>query len=191
MSTLLEIKAIFVDFDGTLADTRTATAAAYSAACRSFGVKVTADEFLKTRGQSYEDFLPPILGKMRIDLLEPIASKKSEIYLNYVHLVRINEPLVRTLLGYRSRLIPIGLVSNARRSSVEPLIERSKIKYVFDFMITREDFARPKPAPDAYSVALTRVECEASKTIAFEDSWTGFLSAHRAGIGKIDLTHAI
>ncbi len=48
-------------------------------------------------------------------------------------------------------------------------------------MITLDDVARPKPAPEPYLLAAERLGLPPARCLVFEDSETGAEAAHRAG----------
>jgi beta-phosphoglucomutase-like phosphatase (HAD superfamily) len=52
----------------------------------------------------------------------------------------------------------------------------------FDTVVTQEDAARPKPAPDIYLEACARLGAEPARSAALEDSPPGVASARAAGL---------
>jgi HAD superfamily hydrolase (TIGR01509 family) len=52
----------------------------------------------------------------------------------------------------------------------------------FTVIVTRDDVAHGKPAPDAYEVAIEALGIEPSEAIAIEDTATSVMSAKRAGL---------
>ena len=52
----------------------------------------------------------------------------------------------------------------------------------FQSVVTFDDVARAKPAPDAYLLSAERLNAAPARCLAFEDSETGARSAHDAGM---------
>ena len=66
---------------------------------------------------------------------------------------------VDLLSALRAAGVPVGLVSNSPRSFVESGLRSAGLEGAFAVLVTGEEVARPKPAPDAYvaaAVALGR-----------------------------------
>ena len=75
--------------------------------------------------------------------------------------------------------IPVGLVSNARRRFVEPGLRAAGLHEAFAVIVTVDDVAHPKPAPDAYLAAAAALGAAPTACAVLEDSPTG-LAAGRA-----------
>ena len=60
----------------------------------------------------------------------------------------------------------------------------------FEFVITREDYAHGKPAPDGYLEGLRRLGVDPVECLAVEDSERGLVSAVAAGIRCIVVPNA-
>lgn len=101
------------------------------------------------------------------------------------------EPLagVLDLLDALHDRVPCAVVSNSPRSFVEATLTAAGLAGRFDTVITVEDAANPKPAPDLYLRAATLVGVEPARCLAFEDSATGARAARAAGIPVIGVPH--
>jgi HAD superfamily hydrolase (TIGR01509 family) len=86
--------------------------------------------------------------------------------------------LLRSLRG-RLRL---GVASNTPRALVEQAMMSSSLNDAFDVVVTADDVARPKPAPDIYLAACEQLAVEPSQAVALEDSTLGIASARAAGL---------
>lgn len=76
----------------------------------------------------------------------------------------------------------LGLASNTDRPLVELALAGTTLARAFDVVVTGDDVADPKPAPDLYLLACRRLGVRPSEAIAFEDSVAGVLSAKAAGL---------
>jgi HAD superfamily hydrolase (TIGR01509 family) len=77
--------------------------------------------------------------------------------------------------------IPVGLVSNSRRAFVERGLRAAGLGDAFAVIVTAEEVARPKPAPDAYVAAAVALGAAPSQCAVLEDSPTGLAAGRAAG----------
>jgi HAD superfamily hydrolase (TIGR01509 family) len=95
-----------------------------------------------------------------------------------------------TLAGIR---LPISVASNSPRHRVEAAFRIAGLTpYFGDRIVTFEDVARAKPAPDIYLEAARRASVPPHACLAIEDSKAGVASAVAAGcivIGFTGLAH--
>jgi HAD superfamily hydrolase (TIGR01509 family) len=111
----------------------------------------------------------------------------------------INQEVVRRMLGRYEERLPliegaveaVGRLSGAFRlavasSSNRPLIEvvlaRSGLAGSFEVVVSSEEVARGKPAPDVFLEAARRLEVAPESCAAVEDSGNGIRAAHAAGM---------
>ena len=89
------IKALLVDLDGTLVDSRAANIAAYKEAISILGIESDVNELNKCVGilpwdQMLSRVLPPSDAHRRLE----VAQLKRKIYSDFFHMVRINKELL-------------------------------------------------------------------------------------------------
>ncbi len=100
---------------------------------------------------------------------------------------------VEAMIGARDLLerlkgqgTPIGLVSNSPLAFVRRSLEIVGFGAIFDVVVSAHEVAAPKPAPDPYLEACSRLGVEAGPAvIALEDSPTGVAAARAAGLTVI------
>jgi HAD superfamily hydrolase (TIGR01509 family) len=85
--------------------------------------------------------------------------------------------LVEALTGRRR----LGVASNSRHAWVEAVLEAAGLTGSFEVVVTAEDVAAPKPAPDVYLRAAELLGSPAAEAIALEDSPPGAAAARAAG----------
>jgi HAD superfamily hydrolase (TIGR01509 family) len=88
---------------------------------------------------------------------------------------------VALLRALRAARVPLAMVSNSRRGFVELGLDAAGLKGAFDVIVTAEEVARPKPAPDAYLAAAAALNADPSACVVLEDSPTGVAAARAAG----------
>lgn len=94
-------------------------------------------------------------------------------------------PGAEAVLERISRNFRLGLATSAARPVAETVLERTGWNRYFEVVVSADDVARGKPAPDVYLRALELMNVKAAGTEAVEDSTNGILSAHAAGLRVI------
>lgn len=90
----------------------------------------------------------------------------------------------------RLRGIPIAVASNSPRHFVDAALGSAGLLELFEVIVSADDVARAKPAPDLYLTACTRLAAEPARSVAFEDSRTGVVSALAAQMFVIGVPSA-
>src|SRR5207237_5950893 len=92
------------------------------------------------------------------------------------------EALVRLRATHR-----IALATNTARVEVDFILARLGVADVFHATVAREDYARPKPAPDAYLAAAAALGLPPDACAVVEDTERGLRAALAAGTRAIAL----
>ena len=80
--------------------------------------------------------------------------------------------------------VPLALASNTRRPQVSIILASTPFAERFDAIVTGDD-GTPKPAPDLYRLACSRLGVDPVDAVALEDSPTGVAAAKAAGLTVI------
>lgn len=81
------------------------------------------------------------------------------------------------LADLSARSIPMAVASNSARRYVLRILELTEMEKYFRAVVTRDDVSNPKPAPDIYLEAASRLDVPAEECMAIEDSPIGLESA--------------
>jgi HAD superfamily hydrolase (TIGR01509 family) len=92
---------------------------------------------------------------------------------------------VELLEALRASGVPVGLATNSGREFATRALRAAGIYDRFDAVVSAEDVARPKPAPDVYVAAAEAIGAEPGECVALEDSETGVTAAKAAGMTVI------
>ena len=94
------------------------------------------------------------------------------------------------LMKIRNKGIKTGLVTNTKRRFTMKLLEKNKIKGLFDVIITPEAVERPKPFPDPVLEACQELDVEPDETIFIGDTDNDYKAGKSAGCLVVGLnTH--
>jgi HAD superfamily hydrolase (TIGR01509 family) len=173
--------AALFDNDGLTLDTERAWTRAEQALFARYGKTFTMDhkrELLGTAPVESARKLERMLGRPG-----PVLS--DELYeLAIEEVGRGVEPrpgAVALLAALTEAGVPVGLVSNARRRFVERGLRTAGMYETFAVIVTADDVANPKPAPDAYLAGAAALGAEPRDCAVLEDSPTGLAAGRAAG----------
>ena len=125
-----------------------------------------------------------------IGLSESPEEINAEVVARMLDRYRERLPLIDGAVEAVRRLAPefrLGVASSSNRPLIEAVLERAGIADLFDAVVSSEEVAGGKPAPDVYLEAMRRLGAEPDRTAAIEDSSNGIRSAHAAGMRVIAL----
>jgi len=88
----------------------------------------------------------------------------------------------------KSHGIKCALVTSSDQPKIKRLFSKlPEFRNLFDYVITSEEFGRPKPAPDCFLKAAANLGIPADECIAYEDSIAGLKAATDAGAFTIGM----
>ncbi len=98
--------------------------------------------------------------------------------------VSLNFELLKSI---KRKNIKLALVTTCRKKFIDLLLEKLNLYNLFEVIVVREDVKNLKPAPDAYVLALKKLELKPENCIAIEDSERGIESSNSAHIKTIQV----
>jgi len=177
----MSLAAVLFDNDGLTLDTEPAWTRAEVALFERHGSQFTPENKRELLGTAPVD----AAAKLERMLGLPGDQLNAELYeLVLVEVAAGVEPMpgaVDLLAALRSAGIPVGLVSNSRRGFVERGLQSAGLEGAFAVIVTAEEVARPKPAPDAYVAAAVALGAAPGECAVLEDSPTGLAAGRAAG----------
>lgn len=173
------------DCDGTLTDNMHLHFEAWMAALEPFGVPFTAAMHRSWGGMPNAAIVRRLSEQFGVSLdASEIIRRKNEHYQKIVHRVRPLEPVVKLVheLHGKARL---AVASGGKRESVLATLRVLGLENTFDAIVTAEDYALGKPAPDPFLIAAERLGVPPEQCLVIEDSPTGEEAARRAGMAVV------
>ena len=172
-----QLKLILLDFDGTLVDTKDANAGAYIEALAEVGIQIDKQEYLdKYFGMRCIEFMRSV-GLESDEQIRAVRRRKIELYPDYFHTTRLNEPLWGWCQMMRELGTKVWIVSTGHIDNISNVMRYLNIADKVDGIISGDDVERPKPYPDCFLKAMSIVGATPAETIIFEDSIYGLQSA--------------
>jgi HAD superfamily hydrolase (TIGR01509 family) len=173
--------AALFDNDGLTLDTEPAWTRAETALFARYGQSFTMDhkrELLGTAPAESARKLERMLGR-------PGPALSDELYELAVEEVGVGvAPMpgaVALLAALKDAGVAVGLVSNARRRFVERGVRAAGMYDSFAVIVSADDVANPKPAPDPYLAGAAALGVAPGDCAVLEDSPTGLAAGRAAG----------
>jgi len=123
---------------------------------------------------------------MDSELTTELRAAKEAHFLQQLHLIAVNEPIVRLA---REHPGPHAVVTTASRSSTQAVLTFLDLTDLFPVVVSGDDVAEPKPSPEGYVRALGELGVDSAQAMALEDSAVGMEAARRAGLRVSSVLH--
>jgi HAD superfamily hydrolase (TIGR01509 family) len=184
-----KIRALLFDLDGTLVDSSLANHVAYSRALHEVGARIEPEDVARAaEGRHWRDFLPVLLREAGVEC-DPavVARRKGQLYREMAGELRVNFALISLAESVRPD-VRTAVVTTASGENVRAILRHFELEDAFDLVITGDEVVRHKPDPEAYRLALARLQLDPRECLAFEDSAVGLASAKAAGVPVVHVT---
>jgi HAD superfamily hydrolase (TIGR01509 family) len=182
----MEIKLIIFDLDGVLVDSRRLHYEAFNAALKTIDEKyiITEDEH-KTRydGNSTTQKLKFLTEDKNLptELYNQIWQLKQQKTVEIIDKFTNDNRIINILKELKDRGYKIYCASNSIWNTIKIMLMRKGFLEYFDFFISNEDVAYPKPNPEIYLKCINRAKLSPKEVLILEDSPIGRRSAQLSG----------
>jgi HAD superfamily hydrolase (TIGR01509 family) len=180
-------RAVVFDMDGLLLETEVLWQRAERRLFERHGAEFTFEDKLTVMGTSAAftgEFFARRLG-YSADRAASLIREVSELMLEELQTqVDARPGAVELVLRLRGR-VPLGLASNSPRFLIDAALKGAGFSDAFDAVVSSDDVAHHKPAPDLYLLACERLGVAPSDALALEDTTSGIAAAKAAGMACI------
>lgn len=183
--------AVFFDLDGTLVDSE------------RLSLKTGAEAFSDQWHHDIEDLLHRLIGVDQVTAAGLILERCPGIDLNRLSaawesgflaaqaLDLVLKPGASDIVhGLRDRHA-LAIVTSSRRDPAEVRLVQAGLRPAFHAVITRDDVTAPKPHPEPYLLAASRLGVDPARCLVFEDSEPGAEAAFSAGMTVVQVPDII
>lgn len=186
----MTIKAALFDLDGTLVDSMPAHEFAWKAVLGELGIRLDELYIQLHEGEKAEDTIRRLLSDNGLHYsagqMRALIERKRTIYRTRAPSGLIPEAreLVRTCV---ERGLVCAIVTGSVRANLNGVMSPEDTA-LFRYIVTADDYARGKPAPDPYQMAVRRAGVSAAECLALENAPLGIQSARAAGVLTVAIT---
>ena len=178
----LTIQAVLFDFDGVLVDSEPIRFKTGARALEEIGVSLTWDRFMRFwLGRTDAAGLRDLLGDRFEADGQRVVTRRNALYEERLDEVPAFPDTVRLM-----ERVPDGtklaVATGSRRMEVDRILTRLRLLSRFRAIVTAEDYARAKPAPDPFLAAARRLDLPPASCLVIEDSLAGVTAARAAGM---------
>lgn len=171
--------------DGLLVNTESLRIRAVEDCARALGCDVRLDLFVAFVGGASGEARAALEAHVRDDLPPGFWKAYRGFMDRRMEELRPMPGALELLAFLESRDIPRAIATSAARASVERYCAPLGLLPRFQTIVAREDYARKKPAPDAYLEAAARLGLSPGDCLALEDSYNGVRAAVAAGMATM------
>lgn len=185
--------AFIFDCDGTLADTMPMHQQAWVAALRQYGATFdfTWELFMSRAGKTIELTVAELNAEFGLSLDPALVSAAQRA--QFDALAVGVKPLDEVVAYARERAragCPVSVASGGDAVTVQRTLRTIGVSDLFPIVVTAEEVAHGKPAPDLFLLAAQRMGVAPADCLVFEDSLLGITAAERAGMGAVLVSRA-
>jgi HAD superfamily hydrolase (TIGR01509 family) len=188
-----DLAAVIFDFDGIILDSETPEYESHRRIYERFGVALTVEEWCGVIGTWSEGHDEQWFTRLCARSASPpdrdaYFAERRRIFEEIVPADSMRG--VRALLStLRTAGIPVAVASSAPARWVVGAVERLGIAAQFGAVVTGDQVAHRKPAPDVYLAAAARLGVDPARSVAIEDSNPGIAAARSAGMKTVAIPH--
>ena len=187
-----QAKAFLFDCDGTLVDTMPAHYDSWQYVLSSVDAEseLTYDRFCDWGGMAGDLVATEICKELDLPHSPTeLADRKRAHFLEQDH----DHPVIHSVADF-ARLVakthPVAVVSGGHRKAVDSTLKDAGLAELFSVVVTPEDVAHGKPAPDLFLLAAEKLGVDPSGCWVLEDGPPGVVGARAAGMNVVAIGNA-
>ncbi len=180
-------KALIFDCDGTLADSMPLHWRAWREVASRHRLDFPEARFYALGGVPSRDILK-MLSQEQGRPLDPVAvsREKEDAYLQTLAQIQPIDVVVNIARENYGK-IPLAVASGGNQAHINQVLEHLGIRQLFQAVVTSEQVARQKPAPDIFLEAARRLDVPPQYCRAYEDTDLGLQAIRAAGMDAVDV----
>ena len=181
------VAAIVLDMDGLMLDTEPIYKRAWQRAAAELGHVLDDAGYARYLGRSTEDAerdLAERLGPTFV--IERFHDRWPILWREEAAHGLMTKPGLHELLAFAdARGLGLAVATSSDREFTRFTLQHGGLADRFGIVVTGDEIAHGKPAPDIYLEAARRLECDPRHVLALEDSDAGILAASRASMRAV------
>lgn len=180
-------RAVVFDLDGLLLDTEPGWHRAEAELLQRHGGMYTDADEAATVGWSVDATVRRYAHRLGLgdDTIPALAAELLDLVRGEYSGAIPMRPGAAQLVARLRGQVPLGIASNTARSLVGIAVASAGFADAFEAIVSADEVARPKPAPDVYLETCRRLGVDPSAAVGIEDSTSGIAAAKMAGLTVI------
>ena len=177
--------AYLFDCDGTIADSMPLHYRAWRKALSEWNCSFEEPLFYAWGGRPIVEIIATLNQDHGLNMpVEAVAQRKERFYVELLPQLTAVPEVLEHIEAQHGR-IPFAVVSGSTRESVTASLTALNILDRFDTLVCAGDYAKSKPAPDAFLLAAARLGVVPDACLVFEDTKMGIQAATAAGMASV------
>jgi len=188
-----QIAAVIFDLDGVLVDTEIWWDDVRRAFAVDHGRRWTLEDRAAVMGANSREWSATMASRLGL----PMAPAEIERAVVEAMVHRWDVAPLVPLIPHADRAVrlltgrwPLALASSAHPAVIEAALHAIGLAAAFRVVVSSDDVARGKPAPDVYLEAARRLDVEPGLCVVVEDSLNGVLAGRAAGMTVVLVPNA-
>ena len=180
--------AVIFDLDGLVLDTEKIAKDSWIKAVNDFGYSITESLYLQMIGRTLGDIEDMFLQFYSSGFPFDQVRTRSYFYIDQQYKQKgiSTKPGLQNLLAFiKTNEIEKAIASSSSRAMINKKLKRAKITDLFNMIVSGEDVAFGKPAPDIFIEASRILNIDPKNCVVLEDSPVGIMAAKRAQMVSI------
>lgn len=177
-------RAILFDCDGTLIDTMPVHREVWHQLFLRYDFVITDEWWEAWANLPLLPMVQHVIPDATEELANDLNVEAMAMYNDLLHKLEPLEHVIEVARNYHGKL-PMAVVTGGYRDVVVPSLDAAGITHLFDYIVTADEVIHSKPAPDLYSLAMSRLGVDPEHCLVYEDSEIGMTSARGASAGRI------
>ncbi len=170
-------KAIFFDFDGTLANNLNLFVKAYDFALKKFGIELSEKEIPSVCFHKSEEEIAATLNISSEEFSKYYFQGVDEL-INDVPLFTGTFELLKEL---KQRQIKLALITLAKRYYIERMLKQTGLSKYFHSVVSCDDVRKPKPDPESIILSCSNLSVESQDVLMVGDARGDILMGKAGG----------
>jgi HAD superfamily hydrolase (TIGR01509 family) len=177
--------AYLFDCDGTITDSMPLHYIAWQKALGEWNCTFDEDLFYALGGMPTDQIVRLLNERQGLRMpVETVTQQKEERFFELLPQLKVVPEVLEHIEAQHGR-IPFAVVSGGSREAVTASLSLVNLLDRFNTLVCSEDYAKPKPDPEAYLVAAARLEVPPEACLVFEDTDMGIRAATAAGMSSV------